>query len=160
MSSVHEVRRDYAGAVSRGVAFAIDVTLTTLAWTVGYVFVRAVSAVIGVMPTDIGREGEVWTFVAGQPIAFVVYCTWFWTLVGRTPGMMVLGVRVVTADGSTPSAFRSLCRALCYWFSAVIVIGFVWMVFDRRHQALHDKIAGTFVVYDSGTAAIGVRSGA
>ncbi len=156
--AVATTRDDYAGAVSRGLAFGVDVGITTVAWTVGYVFVRAASAVVGVIDTSAGLESELWSYVAGQPVAFVAYCTWFWALVGRTPGMMLLGLRVVRGDGAAPSGLRAFVRASCFLVSAVIVIGVVWMLFDSRRQALHDKIAGTFVVYDEDAGDVALRS--
>ena len=67
---------------------------------------------------------------------------------GRTPGKAALGLRVVTANGETPGLFRSLLRETLGkgLSSCILYLGFLLALFDERHQALHDKIAGTFVV--------------
>jgi uncharacterized RDD family membrane protein YckC len=40
-------------------------------------------------------------------------------------------------------------RAAAYAISAIFLIGFAWIAVDRRRQGFHDKLARTFVVYDS-----------
>jgi uncharacterized RDD family membrane protein YckC len=71
-------------------------------------------------------------------------------MLGRTPGMMVMGVRVVDTSLRRPGVVRSFVRCLGYSVSAILFLGFVWAVFDARHQGFHDKIARTLVVYDEG----------
>ena len=38
-------------------------------------------------------------------------------------------------------------QALAYLISAILFLGYLWILFDNRRQGFHDKIAGTFVVY-------------
>jgi len=35
--------------------------------------------------------------------------------------------------------------------AAVLLIGYIWMLFDKNSQTWHDKIAGTYVVYTGAT---------
>jgi uncharacterized RDD family membrane protein YckC len=137
-----------AGVVSRGVAFAVDATVATVVSTLGLLLTRAVFAALGADVLD-ARGGSI-AFLAAVPVVFAVYCAGFWALVDRTPGMMLLGLRVVAADGRSPGVRRSVVRALGYWVSAILLIGFAWIAVDSRHQGFHDKLAGTFVVYDWG----------
>jgi uncharacterized RDD family membrane protein YckC len=68
-------------------------------------------------------------------------------LAGGTPGKKLLGLAVVTADGSFPGFGRSLVRALGWLLSTPLAnFGFVLALFNARTRALHDFIAGTFVV--------------
>jgi uncharacterized RDD family membrane protein YckC len=70
----------------------------------------------------------------------------FWTQ-GWTPGARVLGMRIVTADGSPPGAARAARRVLGAMLSELgFFLGYAWMIWDRRRQTWHDKIAGTYVV--------------
>jgi uncharacterized RDD family membrane protein YckC len=137
----------YAGVLSRGAAFVIDVTAVLIVCTVGFEFTRALFAAIRINFTSSDGGGAV-AYVAVLPVALALYCAGFWTLIGRTPGMMVLGLRVVTGDGGAPGLTRSLVRAFGYWVSAILLLGFAWIAIDRRRQGFHDKLAGTFVVYD------------
>lgn len=139
--------RRYAGVVSRGAAFAVDIAVAVFACTVGFLFVRSTLVAIGVL-SAVGDSSGAVGYVTALPLVFMAYCAAGWTLAGKTYGMMLLGLRVVTRDGSTPSALRSLARAAGYWVSAIAMIGFAWIAIDRRNQGFHDKIAGTFVVYD------------
>ena len=81
----------------------------------------------------------------------VAYFIGFWTWLGKTPGMMLFGLRVAReTDGSKPSLGRSFLRYVGYWLSWIaLFIGFIWVAFDSRKQGWHDKIAGTVVVRQS-----------
>jgi len=72
-----------------------------------------------------------------------------WKSRGGTPGKLLLGIRVVDAQTREPlGAGRALGRGLACILSLLSLgLGYLWLVFDPRHQALHDKLAGTLVVY-------------
>jgi len=77
----------------------------------------------------------------------MVYFTWFHGATGQTPGKMLLKLRVVQPSGEPIGFGTAFLRWVGYIISsAVVLIGFVWVVFDRKKQAWHDKIAGTVVV--------------
>ncbi len=141
----------YAGVVSRGIAFAIDAAAALTVCTVGLYGTRAVLAAVGLVSID-GDAGAL-AYVFAMPVVFASYCAVFWMLVGRTPGMMLLGLRVVTASGDNPGVRRSIFRALGYWVSAIALVGFAWIAIDARKQGFHDKLAGTFVIYAWGMPA-------
>lgn len=71
-----------------------------------------------------------------------------WTRWGWTPGKLLLELRVVNArTGEHPGWIPSVIRYVGYFVSALpLGAGFLWAAFDRRGQALHDKLAGTLVV--------------
>lgn len=140
---------NYAGVVSRGAAFVVDSTIVVVVCTVGFQFTVAIASTIGLANGSLDGVGKALGYVIAIPVVFGLYCAGAWTLVGRTAGMMLLGLRVVKADGSPPGARRSIVRALAYWVSAILMIGFLWIAVDRRHQGFHDKLARTFVVYDA-----------
>lgn len=70
---------------------------------------------------------------------------------GQSLGNRVTGIRVVDADtGATIPYSRSLIRYLISLLSgAVLLIGYLWMLFDARNQTWHDKVANTLVVRSS-----------
>lgn len=64
-----------------------------------------------------------------------------------TLGKMALGIKVVDRDGRRLSFPHALGR----WFAAILsyltlYIGFLMAAFTQKKQALHDVVAGTFVV--------------
>jgi uncharacterized RDD family membrane protein YckC len=136
-----------AGVVSRGVALAIDLVVATLVTTVASGVVRLFGDAID-FDSSGSRSVAVLTFLVALPFTFTLYCTLFWATIGRTPGMAAMGIRVITTKLCRPGVGRSLARVVGYSVSAILFIGFLWAAVDPRHQAFHDKIAGTLVVYD------------
>ncbi len=141
-------RGQYAGIVSRTAAFVLDAALVALAWTVTLFVVSVVMAVLDIDVSGWGDLGRVLAAGASTASVFLVYYTAFLFLFGKTPGMLVLGIRVVQADGHPPRLLRAALRTLAFGLSSVLMLGFVWVAIDNRRQAWHDKVARTFVVYD------------
>jgi uncharacterized RDD family membrane protein YckC len=132
----------YAGLVSRTLAYLID-TFTVAALTgAGVAALGMVSPVIGPEARDLAKL-VISSYLVFLPSLLAVYCALFWSLAGRTPGMAVLGVRVVRSDGLPVHWFAALVRALLL---AYFPIGALWLIVDRRRQGLPDKIAMTTVV--------------
>jgi len=86
----------------------------------------------------------IWLFFIFFDIA---YFTYFHGTTGRTPGKMLLGLQVVSEDGTPISFGIAFLRAVGYLVSgALFNLGFIWVAFDKRKQSWHDKIAGTVVI--------------
>ena len=81
----------------------------------------------------------------GLPILWTVL---FWKYKSATPGKMLMGVALVDADtGATPPTGRLVLRYFAYIVSALpLLLGFIWVAFDKRKQGFHDKIARTVVI--------------
>ena len=70
---------------------------------------------------------------------------------GRTPGMAIVGLRIVSRMGDPLWGRRAFLRVLTLPLSLVLTgLGLLGIVFDRECRALHDVIAGSTVVYDWG----------
>ena len=81
-------------------------------------------------------------------ILSVIYYVGFWSQSGQTIGKSLLGIKIIGKDGSSLSVGKALIRYIGYIVSAALwSLGFLWAAFDRKRQGLHDKIAGTYVVY-------------
>jgi uncharacterized RDD family membrane protein YckC len=94
---------------------------------------------------DGGNTGVILLAVAAG--LSVAYFCGFHVLRGQTPGKRLLGIMVISAHGERPSVARSLLRTGAYLLSALPVsLGFLWVGFDRERRALHDWLAGTYVV--------------
>lgn len=62
-----------------------------------------------------------------------------------TPGKRVMGMSVVDEDGDQVSFGTATGRYLGKMISSILYIGYLMALFTSKKQALHDKIAGTFV---------------
>jgi uncharacterized RDD family membrane protein YckC len=83
------------------------------------------------------------TFLTGVAAAYFI---WHWTR-GQTLPMKTWRIRLVTLGGLPVGAGRAALRfvaAACGLFAAGST--FVWALFDRDGQFLHDRIAGTRLV--------------
>ncbi|MES9846656.1 MAG: RDD family protein [Candidatus Sedimenticola sp. PURPLELP] len=72
----------------------------------------------------------------------------FWRYWGATPGKMLIHVKIVDARTyNPPSAGQLVGRYLGYLASAIpLMLGFIWIAFDRKKQGFHDKLSGTVVI--------------
>lgn len=76
-----------------------------------------------------------------------LYVLVFQILHARTLGMRLLRMRVIDVYGDPPSPARCLARTLGYIGAAgTLLLGFLWIGFDREKRGLHDVIAGTYVI--------------
>ena len=72
----------------------------------------------------------------------------FWVKKQATPGKMAVSARIVDVEtGGKPSKKQCVGRYFAYILSALpLGLGFLWVAFDSKKQAWHDKLAGTVVV--------------
>jgi len=137
---------NYAGSVSRFVAYAIDLFASSAVFTLA---LAGISYVVKIV------TGEQVSWNRQNILVVVLYVAWeffyfgySWAVSGRTLGMAVLGVRVVRADGATAEPRRGVLRALVFPLSFLLFgLGFLGILVQRERRALHDLIAGTAVVY-------------
>ena len=86
--------------------------------------------------------------IVTPPALIVTYHVFFLATIGRTPGKALFGLRVYTFQGKNLSIWRALIRTISYSLSLLTFgLGFLWVLADNRRQALHDKLAGSCVVY-------------
>ena len=77
----------------------------------------------------------------------IAYFTYFHGSTGRTPGKTLLGLQVVSADGTSISYGIAFLRSVGYLVSSLVFcLGYIWIAFDKQKQGWHDKIAGTVVI--------------
>jgi uncharacterized RDD family membrane protein YckC len=131
-----------AGLVSRTIAYLIDAVLIAGFFAVGTAVVSLVASVVSARAYDLTR-GVASAYLIVLPAVLAIYCALFWSLAGRTPGMALVGVRVVSTGGRPVSGPAALVRAIVLAYLPVLAL---WAVVDRRHQGLHDKLARTVVI--------------
>ena len=151
----------YAGFVSRLIAFVLD---RIIIWTVILIINTILIVILGFFNLSLEQILNlqnnqnilqtlftIFFFLLVISINFVLYNAYFivfWMLVGQTPGKMIMGVRIVSTDGSPVGFFQSVRRLIGYWISMIIVfLGFLWVLISDTRQGWHDKIANTYVIY-------------
>ena len=136
----------YAGFASRFTAFAVDVGVSL------GVFLLALAAASFAALVLTGKSitwhrGDLWVIIAYAIWAFI-YFAHSWAASGRTVGMALFGVRVVTGDGAAVSGRRAVLRTLALPLSFLFLgLGFAGILLGDHRRALHDVIAGTAVTY-------------
>jgi uncharacterized RDD family membrane protein YckC len=78
----------------------------------------------------------------------IAYALYFWTTSGATVGKQVMGLKVVFADGGELiGPATAILRYIGYFISGIpLFLGYLWVIWDPKHEAWHDKIAGTRVI--------------
>jgi uncharacterized RDD family membrane protein YckC len=80
-----------------------------------------------------------------------LYELYFAGMAGQTFGMRLCGLRLISGRGEPPGAGRGLLRFVALAPSVLPAgLGWLWALFDREHRALHDHLAGTYVILDEG----------
>lgn len=98
------------------------------------------------------REGFLsqWFFTNTIPTLLIAGVTIaLWYFFSGTPGKLLLGMKIVDAQtGQPPTMKQDIKRYLGYFLSMIGgMLGFISVVWDKRKQGWHDKLAGTVVVY-------------
>jgi uncharacterized RDD family membrane protein YckC len=78
----------------------------------------------------------------------IIYFPYFWKSSGQTPGMKMMGIRVVRdRDGGPLGWGAAILRLIGYAISSMVFyIGFIWILIDKRKRGWFDLIAGTCVI--------------
>jgi len=85
-------------------------------------------------------------------VTFLIFFLINWLLLpavsGQTIGKKILGIQIMRADGDYPGMMDVVKRHFIgYPISGLpLMLGFLWIVWDRNHQGWHDKLSKTTVV--------------
>lgn len=148
----------YAGGVTRGLAWAIDVALIVLTLALVSWLVTTSFGLLGINVQNCPDRVNSFTAIVcyGTRIGLAlfallimpVYMIFFWTVSGQTIGDAMFGIRVVRTDGKPMTLPRSIRRFLGYILCFLTLgLGFALVLVDNQRQGLHDTIAGTCVIY-------------
>lgn len=132
----------YGGLATRAVGFVVDLVTAGVAFLAFAALAALAISLIGRPDAWVGAVllGSLWVVAAG---AYFVVC---WSSVGQTPGLRVVGQRVVRGD-APPGVGRSLVRFVVLVLGVVpLLVSIVLVLLDNRRRALHDVVAGTVVV--------------
>lgn len=137
----------YAGFAKRLIAFVLDSMLVRIGIGMFFFRINLITLYYGHDGWDIShhllfRHGLVVELIT---MAYFVFCessTWQATL-----GKKLLGMKVVNEQYGRLSVKDAVIRFLTKYLSAaVLLLGYIWIIFDPKKQGWHDKIAGTYVI--------------
>jgi len=138
---------DRAGAVTRALAFGIDVLIVNL----GFSGLAAVAALIASAFTGNGNGVSNFALAAGTTLWFALgalYMVGFWALAAQTPGMRFVGIRL-DVEGRGLRLGRSVKRLIGFGLAWIpFGLGFVGIFFNQQRRAWDDRMSGVGVVYE------------
>ena len=139
---------NYAGFWIRTLATSIDVIILMMIITPLLYLIYGDAYLAQLAPTEEMKSSlGFWdTFINYMvPVVFTLY---FWQKFAATPAKMLLGLKVVDAETGANINFRqSIIRYVGYYVAMLpLLLGVIWVVFDKRKQGWHDKMAGTVVI--------------
>jgi uncharacterized RDD family membrane protein YckC len=135
-----------AGAVTRALAFALDVLIVNLAFS----GLAAIAALIGSAFSGDGVSGVALAFGTAAWFALeAFYFVVFWSLAGQTLGMRFFGIRLGVEGRGLP--LRRAVRRLAGLLLAGLAfgLGFLGILFDERRRGWQDRLAGVDVLYEA-----------
>ena len=132
-----------AGVVARATAALIDVAAVAVV-VIGVRVVLVLWFVVQPGPTaSMLPSGD--AFIGFGAVLLWALWAWCWARGTRTPGMYVLGLRVVGRSGGRLGAWSAMLRAaLCLIFP----IGLLWAVVSRANRSVQDVLLRTSVMID------------
>jgi len=145
MAEIAEATRQvkYVGFWKRAIATLIDSVI------VAVLIVLIALPFYGADYFQLSKQGKTMGFdflvQVVMPILAVIV---FWRFRGATPGKMLFSAKIVDANTfGPPSTGKLVGRYFAYFVSTIpLMLGFLWIAFDRRKQGWHDKLAGTVVI--------------
>lgn len=140
------MNQNYVGFGTRLVAALVDGIIITVIYSVAGVLLGVV----------LGYEvGNALSKLSDSGIGFLLnfilvvgYYILYQHSAGQTLGKKAFRIKVVDDKGQTPSYLTFFLREVIGKFVSVLIlfIGYLMVLWDPKKQALHDKIAGTYVV--------------
>jgi uncharacterized RDD family membrane protein YckC len=133
-----------AGMVTRTIAAGVDCVIVLLIVAIGLVGLNGVYFVLD--PLRFGAVGISQTVLVTAALGTaVLYLAATWSILGRSYGCHLMGLRIVDRHGRSPRLWLALVRAL---FCVFFPLGLLWCLLGRSRRSLQDLLLGTSVVYD------------
>ena len=144
-------RRLAAAAIDASVVLLVSANVTALAAVLlGVPLPRAqeigpdllVAGILDRNPIALGAAGLFFGLGA-------LYQIYFGGITGQTLGKRLLHLRVIGARGTAPGPLGGILRFAALLLSVLPAgLGWLWCLFDRERRALHDHLAGTYVILE------------
>ncbi len=145
------MEQHYGGFWKRALAISIDMMVL---YFLSMILASICTVILSIATNTILAEGISETanslMVAAYAMYIVLnlfYFTYFPAVSGQTLGKKILGLKIVKVSGEPIGAGAAFLRWVGYLVSALFFwLGFIWVIFDRKKQGWHDKIAETVVL--------------
>jgi uncharacterized RDD family membrane protein YckC len=139
--------RAYASWGRRFAAYVVDLLI---------ILVPLIVLIAAVVAADPSEDSAAWFVVIAAYIGTIVlpflYFTYFHgETSGQTLGKRLLRIRVVSDETGRSIGFgrafgRYAIIAVFGFFFIPVVLDYLWPLWDRKNQTLHDKVVGSVVV--------------
>ena len=139
-----------AGFWHRGMAFVIDSALLLSLHCIFFLVLG--HALTGLAPAGFGAVLAaavlfLLLFLFTPVLMVLAYSVVLHACGGQTVGKLIMGIRLVSADGTPISAGVSFLR----WVASILSflpfgLGFLWAAVSRNRITWHDNLAGTMVI--------------
>ena len=115
------------------------------------VFLWIIVAAIGAAAyiSGVGIDGQTGDTLVRSLAIYIVPCLYspiFTVIWGATPGKRVLGLKVVSDDGTRLSTGKVILRELFGKWGGAVVLGHLWLFFNKRKKTAWDYLVGSVVV--------------
>lgn len=146
----HEAETNEVGLLTRALAAGIDFALLSALYSLASGLLASVIPVL--FGLESGESLPTWALAVVVAIGFTAggsIVVGFWSLVGQTPGMRFLSIRL-DVDGSREVGLGHAVRRL---FGVALALapaglGFLAILVSPTRRGWHDRLAQTKVVYD------------
>jgi uncharacterized RDD family membrane protein YckC len=137
----------YAGALSRLLAYGADLGIISVLYAIALAIIEF--AINTATPWEVELKHGYVLVIIGQLAWSALYFGSCWVVYARSPGMSLLGLRIVRSDGSSLDPRHAIIRLIAFPLGFLTLgIGFLGIIFGRAHRAIYDRIADTAVIYD------------
>ncbi|MDO8657227.1 MAG: RDD family protein [Candidatus Levybacteria bacterium] len=121
----------YSGFFRRLFAFILDGIITNIPFILIFGFKESYTS------TELGIFVVAWT----------AYTVWMVGMYGATIGKKLMGIKILKENGEKVNYSDALVREIASYLSIAIVgLGYLFIIWDKKKQGWHDKIAKTVVV--------------
>jgi len=134
-----------AGFVSQAIAVVLDAGWILLEYFVVLVIVAVLRGLFTSASFHLPKPAT-WVSVVALFVIGVATLQAAWSGAGRTPGMGMIGLRVVAADGTRLGSRRAFWRAVLMVGTLGLLV--VTSLFSRTNRSLYDKWCGSSVIYE------------
>ncbi len=136
-------RLEQAGFGLRYGAWMFDFLITLIAMMTFTFIITALSH-----KSVVGSNRDLLIVLLMTLLLFILNFVVFAGFNGQSAGMRILGIRIVRTDGSPFTRKDAMVRHLIGYPLSLIgfSLGFLWILWDKRQQGWHDKLAHTLVV--------------
>lgn len=89
-----------------------------------------------------------WMLIIHVFILLGCYFVWYWQHGGQTLAMQTWKIKISTPSGAKPSLAQLILRYALSWPGLVFLgVGIFWALIDPDRQFLHDRLAGTRLIF-------------